>query len=114
MGVEATVVRREPLTGAGRILDGRYRLRRVRAVGGMAEVWEADDETLRRPVAVKVLRTHLAVDPSFVERFRREAVTAARLGHHCIVATYDTGIDDGTADIVMELVPGATLPQLLA
>ena len=83
------------------------------ARGGMAEVWEGHDEILSRPVAVKVLQAHLASDGVFLERFRREAVTAARLAHPCVVSTYDTGVDDGTAYIVMELVRGETLRRLL-
>jgi serine/threonine-protein kinase len=80
----------------------------------MAEVWEGHDEVLSRPVAVKVLQAHLATDGVFLERFRREAVTAARLAHPCVVSTYDTGIDDGTAFIVMEMVRGETLRRLLS
>ena len=79
----------------------------------MAEVWEGHDEVLTRQVAVKVLQAHLAEDGIFLERFRREAVTAARLAHPGVVATFDTGVDDGTAYIVMELVRGPTLRQLL-
>jgi serine/threonine-protein kinase len=79
----------------------------------MAEVWEGHDEVLSRPVAVKVLQTHLAADGVFLERFRREAVTAARLAHPGIVATFDTGVDAGTAFIVMELVRGRNLRQWL-
>ena len=84
------------------------------ARGGMAEVWEAHDEVLSRPVAVKTLQAHLAADGVFLERFRREAVTAARLAHPCVVATYDTGIDVGTPYIVMELVRGENLRQMLS
>ena len=83
------------------------------ARGGMAEVWEGHDEVLSRPVAVKVLQAHLASDGVFLERFRREAVTAARLAHPSVVSMYDTGVDDGTAYIVMELVRGDTLRRLL-
>ncbi len=97
----------------GRLLAGRYRLVSPIACGGMAEVWEGRDEVLGRAVAVKVLRSHLSGDATFVERFRREAVTAARLSTPGIVATYDTGLDAGTAYIVMELVAGRTLRQLL-
>lgn len=79
----------------------------------MAEVWEGHDEVLSRPVAVKVLHQHLAADATFLERFRREAVTAARLAHPGIVATFDTGLDHGTAFIVMELVRGRNLRQVL-
>jgi tRNA A-37 threonylcarbamoyl transferase component Bud32 len=98
---------------AGRVLAGRYRLVAPIARGGMAEVWEGHDEVLSRPVAVKVLQAHLAADGVFLERFRREAVTAARLAHPGIVATFDTGFDDGTAFIVMELVRGRNLRQWL-
>ncbi|MGH9056174.1 MAG: serine/threonine protein kinase, partial [Acidimicrobiales bacterium] len=66
---------------AGRRLGGRYRLVAPIARGGMAEVWEGHDEVLARPVAVKVLQAHLAADGVFLERFRREAVSAARLAH---------------------------------
>ena len=75
-----------PIT-AGRTLGGRYKLASMLARGGMAEVWEAHDEVLSRPVAVKTLQAHLAADGVFLERFRREAVTAARLAHPCVVAT---------------------------
>ncbi|MHB1536285.1 MAG: protein kinase domain-containing protein, partial [Acidimicrobiales bacterium] len=99
---------------AGRVLGGRYRLVDKIARGGMAEVWEGHDEVLARPVAVKVLQPHLAEDGVFLERFRREAITAARLAHPGVVSTYDAGSDAGTAYIVMELVRGRTLRQLLA
>ncbi len=80
----------------------------------MAEVWEGYDETLSRPVAVKVLKAHLAADDSFRERFRREAITAAGLVHPNVVAIFDSGLDAGTAYIVMELVRGRTLRDLMA
>jgi len=112
-GPDATATVTGTTPTAGRVLGGRYQLTRLIARGGMAEVWEGHDATLARPVAVKVLKDDLARDAVFVERFRREAVTAARLGHHAIVATYDAGVDAGTAYIVMELVRGRTLRQLL-
>ncbi len=96
-----------------RVLAGRYRLRRLIAKGGMAEVWEAEDDILGRRVAVKILHPHLAADESFRERFRREAIAAARLAHPNVVATYDTGTDEGITFIVMELVDGKTLRQIL-
>lgn len=84
-----------------RALAGRYRLVRLLARGGMAEVWEGRDEVLSRPVAVKILLSHLANDPFLRERFRREAVTAARLVHPGIVAIFDAGVEvlgqDGTS-----------------
>ena len=96
-----------------RVLGGRYRLVRSIARGGMAEVWEGHDDVLARPVAVKILHAHLAGDDDFVERFRREAVAAARLTHPDIVATFDAGTDGTAAYIVMELVRGRTLRQAL-
>ncbi|HEV3498043.1 MAG TPA: protein kinase, partial [Actinomycetes bacterium] len=96
-----------------RVLAGRYRLKRLIAKGGMAEVWEAFDDILGRPVAVKVLLPHLAADESFRERFRREAIAAARLAHPNVVATFDTGTDEGITFIVMELVDAPNLRHLL-
>lgn len=76
----------------------------------MASVWETHDVVLARSVAVKVLHPHLAADRLFLERFRREAISAARLAHPNVVATYDAGItSEGTAFIVMELIRGSTL-----
>ncbi len=102
----------EPLE-AGRVLGGRYRLERVIARGGMGTVWEADDPLLARHIAIKTLDTAIGMDESIRARFRREAVTAAAVTHPNIVATYDTGEDDGVAYIVMELVHGITLRQLI-
>ncbi len=102
-----------PPVEVGRLLRGRYRLVRRLARGGMAEVWEGTDEVLTRPIAVKMLHPHLAADEAVRERFRREAVAAARLAHPRIVATYDAGEDEGTAYIVMELVRGQTLRHFL-
>ena len=93
----------------GRVLAGRYRLNRPIASGGMAQVYEATDETLARRVAVKVLHPHLALDHAFVQRFRAEAVAAARLTHPSIVSVYDTVVDGEVNAIVMELVRGTTL-----
>ncbi|HUP70438.1 MAG TPA: protein kinase [Acidimicrobiales bacterium] len=98
---------------ADRVLLGRYRMVRAIARGGMAEVWEGHDEVLARPVAVKILHPHLAADQGFVERFRREAVSAAKLAHAGIVATFDTGTDGNVAFIVMELVRGETLRRTM-
>ena len=79
----------------------------------MATVWLGRDELLGRRVAVKTLHADLAADENLRGRFRHEAVAAAALSHPNIVATYDTGDDDGTAFIVMELVDGESLRQLL-
>ena len=101
------------MIAAEQVLAGRYRLRHQIAEGGMAEVWEAGDDVLGRSVAVKVLLPQFASDPTFIERFRREAIAAARLAHPNIVATFDTGVDGTLAFIVMELVDGRTLRDVL-
>ena len=97
----------------GRLLAGRYRLERPLAAGGMAQVWEGTDLVLQRPVAVKILKSALADNPTVVERFRREALAAARLHHPSIVPGFDTIAIDGVSAIVMPLVQGATLRQVL-
>src|SRR5262245_13555871 len=79
----------------------------------MATVRHADDDVLSRRVAVKVLRADLAADDATRARFRNEAIAAARLNHPNIVSTFDTGDDDGTAYIVMELVDGTNLRALI-
>jgi hypothetical protein len=100
-------------TESGRRLAERYVLIEPLASGGMAEVWRGRDEILGRDVAVKILHPHLAEDPDFFERFRREAVTAARLSHQAIVRVFDTGVDEGLCFIVMELSRGRTLAAML-
>lgn len=97
----------------GRVLDGRYRLEEQIARGGMATVHRATDLRLDRTVAVKVMHDGLAHDDDFVRRFQREARAAARLSHPGVVAVFDTGDDDGTLYLVMELVGGRTLRQLI-
>ena len=100
------------------MLSERYALDEVIATGGMATVYRARDEVLARTVAVKILDPRLADDQSFLERFRREALAAARLTHPNIVSIYDTGTeekDDGARHfIVMEFCGGGTLADLLA
>ena len=90
----------------------RYRLDHLIANGGMATVWLATDEQLRRPVAVKLLHRHLS-DPVSVERFRGEGKLAAQLSHPNIVAIYDTFHDHGIDGIVLEYVDGTTLRDRL-
>lgn len=97
----------------GRVLAGRYELGRVLGAGGMATVYLARDRVLQRTVAVKVLDPPYAQDPSFVERFRAEARTAAGLSHPNIVAVFDSGSDGGVHYLVMEYVPGESLAGLL-
>ncbi|GGC01343.1 protein kinase [Cellulomonas carbonis] len=107
---------------APRMLGGRYEVGELIGRGGMAEVHIGHDTRLGRTVAVKILRSDLARDPSFQARFRREAQAAAALNHPAIVAVYDTGEDvhtdaTGTAHhvpfIVMEYVEGHTVRDIL-
>jgi serine/threonine-protein kinase len=99
------------------VLGERYEIGGVLGRGGMAEVHRGRDLRLGREVAVKVLRSDLARDPSFQVRFRREAQAAASLNHPAIVAVYDTGEDrsssGATPYIVMEYVEGDTLRDVL-
>ena len=83
------------------------------ARGGMSDVYLARDLLLDRPVAVKVLFPEYAKDPTFVERFRREAQAAANLNHPNIVAVYDWGQQSGTYFIVMEYVEGRSLSEIV-
>jgi eukaryotic-like serine/threonine-protein kinase len=94
---------------AALLLAGRYELGPVLGEGGMAKVHRAIDQTLHRPVAVKILAPPYDRDPGYVERFRREAHAAARLNHPNIVTVFDCGEDAGMEFIVMELVEGETL-----
>ena len=103
---------RVPLS-EGYLVGDRYRLVGRLARGGMAEVWEALDEVLNRPVAVKLLLPHLAADAAFHTRFHREAQAAARLSHPHIVSIYDTCSTADAEAIVMELVRGPTLRDVL-
>ena len=96
------------------MLGGRYRLEASIGTGGMAQVFRGFDTTLDRTVAIKILAPQFARDPSFVERFRREAQAAARLNHPNIVNVYDTGVDADTNYIVMEHVEGRTLAEYLS
>src|SRR4051794_29444966 len=96
----------------GQQLSG-YRLTRVIARGGMGIVYEGVQESLDRPVAVKVLYTHLNDEDMFVERFEREARAAARLRHPNIVRILDFGSDNGLLYMVMDLVDGESLRERL-
>ena len=95
------------------VFNGRYELLRRIARGGMADVYLARDVSLDRQVAVKVLFPEFANDPSFVERFRREAKAAANLNHPNIVGIYDWGQEQGTYYIVMEYVVGRSMADVL-
>ncbi len=107
---------------APRVLAGRYQVGELIGRGGMAEVHIGHDNRLGRTVAIKILRSDLARDPTFLARFRREAQAAASLNHPAIVAVYDTGEDvhaDATGNsvhvpfIVMEYVEGHTVRDIL-
>src|SRR6185437_2011645 len=97
----------------GQVFSNRYRIEREIARGGMAEVYLARDESLNRLVALKALFPEFAREPSFVERFRREAQAAANLNHPNIVGIYDWGQESGTYFIVMEYVEGRSLRDLM-
>ncbi|HVF53590.1 MAG TPA: Stk1 family PASTA domain-containing Ser/Thr kinase [Actinomycetota bacterium] len=91
----------------------RYTLLSKVGSGGMAEVYRARDDLLGREVAVKVLSERFSTDGSFIQRFRREAQSAANLSHPNIVSLYDFGSDKGTYYIVMELIEGHSLDELI-
>ncbi|HEY8620309.1 MAG TPA: Stk1 family PASTA domain-containing Ser/Thr kinase [Dermatophilaceae bacterium] len=110
------------MNGTPHLLGGRYQVGELIGRGGMAEVHVGQDTRLGRTVAIKMLRSDLARDPTFLSRFRREAQSAAGLNHPSIVAVYDSGEDEDTDDrgatvalpyIVMEYVEGHTLREVL-
>src|SRR5919109_2751818 len=95
------------------MIDGRYRIIGRLGSGGMADVYCAEDTQLGRRVALKLLYSRFAEDQEFVERFRREASSAAGLQHPNVVQVYDRGEWDGTYYIAMEVLEGRTLKQLI-
>ncbi len=97
----------------GHVLDGRYHIVRKLGTGGMASVYLAEDQELGRRVAIKLLDERHAQDEQFVERFRREAESAAGLSHPNVVSIYDRGEAEGTYYIAMEFLEGKTLKELL-
>ena len=97
----------------GRVIDGRYRILSHLADGGMASVYVALDARLDREVALKIMRPGLAADDVFVDRFRAEARSAARLSHPNVVAVFDQGEDAGEVFLAMELVEGKTLRDVI-
>ncbi|MEV7554060.1 PASTA domain-containing protein [Amycolatopsis sp. NPDC089917] len=107
-------------TLVGTLLEGRYRVDKLLARGGMSSVYRGVDTRLDRQVAIKIMDPRFADDRSFVERFEREARSAARLHHPHVVAVHDQGFDtpggeeSGRAFLVMELVDGGTLRELLS
>jgi beta-lactam-binding protein with PASTA domain/predicted Ser/Thr protein kinase len=95
------------------VIDDRYKITAHLGSGGMAEVYCATDLQLGRNVALKILHGRFAEDEQFVERFKREASSAAGLAHQHVVAVYDRGEWDGTSYIAMEYVAGRTLKQIV-
>src|SRR5437763_1649168 len=93
----------------GTTLSGRYRLEARIGAGGMSTVYRAFDETLQRPVAIKLMNREVASDSAQLERFRREARAVAQLSHPHIVGVIDAGEDEGRPYIVFEYVEGETL-----
>ena len=93
------------------LASGRYTVGEMIGTGGMADVYIGLDTRLDRQVAIKVLRRDLARNPEFVARFRKEALAAGGLNHPGIVAVYDSGEENNSPFIVMELVDGVTLRQ---
>jgi eukaryotic-like serine/threonine-protein kinase len=95
------------------LVDGRYRVLRRIGSGGMADVYCAEDGHLGRQVAIKVLHRRFAQDQEFVERFRREAKSAAGLNHPNVVGVFDRGEHEGTYYIAMEFLTGRTLKDIV-
>ncbi len=108
-----TTTQSKPDPLVGRIVDGRYRITRKLARGGMATVYVADDLRLTRTVAIKVMHENLGTDSDFVDRFDREARAAAGLSHPSVVSVFDQGMDDERPYIVMEYVEGSTLRHVM-
>jgi len=95
------------------LLNNRYQLEDRLGTGGMAVVYRAHDLMLERSVAIKLLRTHLASNADFRDRFRQEAKAAANLSHPNIVTVHDFGLDAGQLYIIMEFVPGTDLKTII-
>ncbi|MFB8369516.1 protein kinase [Pseudarthrobacter sp. NPDC055928] len=100
-----------PTTGI--TLGGRFQLTTRIAIGGMGEVWKAKDQVLGRIVAIKVLKEEYTGDPGFLQRFRAEARHTALLNHVGIANVFDYGEEEGSAYLVMELVPGQPLSSII-
>ena len=98
---------------SGLTFGGRYQLLSRVAIGGMGEVWQATDLVIGRIVAIKILKDEYLGDPGFLERFRAEARHAALVNHEGIANVYDYGEEEGSAYLVMELVPGEALSTVL-
>ena len=97
----------------GQVFGSRYELLSRIAIGGMGEVWKANDSVIGRHVAIKILKEEYLGDPGFRERFRTEAKNAALVNHEGIANVFDYGEEEGSAYLVMELVPGEALSTVL-
>ena len=97
----------------GHVFGGRYELKARLAIGGMGEVWQAVDKVIERQVAIKILKEEYLGDKAFRERFRAEARHAALVNHEGIASVYDFGEEEGSAYLVMELVPGEALSTII-
>lgn len=100
-----------PTTGI--TLGGRFKLTDRIAIGGMGEVWKAQDQVLGRVVAIKILKEEYTGDPGFLKRFRAEARHTALLNHNGVASVFDYGEEEGSAYLVMELVPGRPLSAII-
>jgi len=98
----------------GTTLSGRYRLEAKIGSGGMSTVYLARDETLDRPVAIKVMHREMSEQPDQLQRFRQEARSVAKLSHQNVVGVIDAGEDGGHPYIVFEYIEGETLKQRIA
>jgi len=90
----------------GRTIGDRYQIDSLLGQGGMSAVYRATDPNLRRMVAIKLIHTHLSVNPNFVNRFKEEAAAVARLRHPNIVQVHDFYSDGDTYFMVMEYLTG--------
>ena len=97
-----------------RAIAGKYTLKREIGRGGMGVIWEAFDQALRRPVALKLIAPEYATSPHARRRFEREAMAIARLRNDHIVQIHDYGFEEGSPYLVMELLEGEDLEARLA
>src|SRR3954453_262462 len=98
----------------GTVFSGRYRLEAKIGSGGMSTVYLARDETLDRPVAIKVMHREMSEQPAQLQRFRQEARSVAKLSHQNVVGVIDAGEDGGHPYIVFEYIEGERLKQRIA
>src|SRR5579885_3240852 len=106
-------VRRLPVKGLEGTSVGPYEIKKLLGVGGMGQVYRANDPRLEREVAIKVLSTALADEPGYLERFIREARAVAKLNHPHIVPVYDFGEQGGLTYLVWPLFPAARFASIL-